>query len=491
MANVWKTLRGKKDPEEKRDGMTVEEFYSIYNRDNVIRTHGRYGKSEDIGNSFVGYINGLYKANGPIFAVCEARRAVFSEMRFTYQKLDGGRPIELVGNKNELDVLETPWPNGTTGELLSRAIQDIDLAGNHYVVREGSGKDARLRRLRPDWVSIILSKDPSVALDSDVVGYIYKPGGKEVKENWEIFPVGGENGAIAHWVYLPDPESQYRGMSWMTAILNEASLDKQATRHKLKFFENAATPNLAISFKETVSAEQFDKFMEKVDNEKGGVEHAYENLYIGGGADVQVIGATIEQMDFKRLQGLSETRIASAGGVPATVVGLSEAMGTSAFNDGAFRAAKDSFSDRTLQPLWRSLCAAYAPLVPQFRNHRLWYDMRDIAFLRHDQKELAEIRGIDASTMAKLIMNGYTPDSIIDAIVNEDWTVLKHTGLYSVQLQPPLSKEEAQAAADKKAGKTDAGSSDDDSGDGADGSDPSTDKPAKDSKDSPKGVKKK
>lgn len=486
MANVWKTLRGKKDPEEKRDGMTVEEFYSIYNRDNVIRTHGRFGKSEDIGNDFVGYTQGIYKANGPVFAVCEARRAIFSEMRFTYQKMDGGRPIELVGNKGELNVLETPWPNGTTGELLSRAIQDIDLAGNHYVVREGSGKNSRLRRLRPDWVSIILSKDPSVALDSDVVGYIYKPGGKEVKENWEIFPVDGENGAIAHWVYLPDPESQYRGMSWMTSILNEISLDKQATRHKLKFFENAATPTLAISFKETVSAEQFDKFMDKLDQSKGGVEHAYENLYIGGGADVKAIGSTIEQMDFKRLQGLSETRIAQAGGVPAAVVGMSEAMGSSMMNDGNFRAAKDSFSDRTLQPLWRSLCAAYAPLVSSFKNHRLWYDMRDIAFLRHDQKELAEIRGIDASTMAKLIMNGYTPDSIIDAIVNEDWNALKHTGLYSVQLQPPLTKEEAQAANDKD--KPDAGSSDDDSGDGSDGTDPPDDS---DPKDNPKGVKKK
>jgi phage portal protein BeeE len=489
MANVWKTLRGKGTKEESR--FSIDDFYQMYSRDNVIRTHGRYGDSEQIDNDFSGYINGIFKANGPVFAVCEARRAVFSEMRFSYQKLDNGRPIELVGNKNELHVLEHPWPNGTTGELLSRAIQDIDLAGNHYVVREGSGKKARLRRLRPDWVSIILSKDPTEAVDVDVVGYIYKPGGQQDKTKWVIYPIDGSNGAVAHWVYQPDPDAMYRGMSWMTPILKEIALDKQATKHKLKFFENAATPNLAVSFKETVSAEQFEKFMDKLDESKGGVDHAYENLYIGGGADVKVIGATIEQMDFKRLQGLSETRIAMAAGVPATVVGLSEAMGTSAFNDGAFRAAKDSFSDRTLQPLWRSLCAAYAPLVSEFRDHRLWFDMRDIAFLRHDQKELAEIRGIDASTMAKLIMNGYTPDSIIDAIVNEDWTVLKHTGLYSVQLQPPLSKEEAQAAADKKAGKTDAGSTDDDSGDGSDGTDPSTDKPAKDDKaKESKGVKK-
>jgi hypothetical protein len=186
-------------------------------------------------------------------------------------------------------------------------------------------------------------------------------------------------------------------------------------------------------------------------------------------------------MDFKSLQGLAETRIAAAGRVHPAIVGLSEGLAGSSMNEGNFRAAKDGFADGTLRPLWASLCSALAPLVQGKRNSRLWYDMRDIAFLRHDQKELAEIRGIDASTMAKLIMNGYTPESIVIAIENEDWTLLKHTGLYSVQLQPPLTKEEAKAAnsKDPKA-DTNANNKSGDSGNaGSDGKPAKTDKPTK------------
>lgn len=447
MANIWSHLRGKKV----ENRFAYPPDFEGFGGSNLLGHWGAapvYGNHENIDNDFISYVNGAYKSSGVVFAVCEARRLVFSEMRFTFQAFNKGRPTKLFGSK-ELKILEEPWDNGTTGDLLSRAIQDVDLCGNFYVVTEGVGTDTRLRRLRPDWVSIVLSAPPDKAIRSDIVGYVYKPGGTLEEDDWVVYPIDGSNGTVAHWAPIPDPEAQYRGMSWLTPIIREIMADKQATRHKLKFFENAATPNLAITMSDKVGPEQFKKFKQMMDETKGGVEHAYENLYLGGGANVEVIGANIQQMDFRNIQGLSETRIAAAGRVHPAIVGLSEGLAGSSMNEGNFRAAKDGFADGTLRPLWRSLCASLSVLIDEPEASRLWYDMRDIAFLRHDQKELAEIRGIDASTMAKLIMNGYTPESIITSIVNEDWTVLEHTGLYSVQLQPPLTKEEAAAANNK------------------------------------------
>lgn len=242
---------------------------------------------------------------------------------------------------------------------------------------------------------------------------------------------------------IPDPEFQYRGMSWMTPIIREILADKSATRHKQQFFDNAAVPNLAVSFKESVTAEQFNAFMEKFDAAHRGTENAYKTLYLGGGADVTPIGANIQQMDFKSSQGISETRIAAAARVHPTIVGLSEGLQGSSLNEGNYKAAKEQFGDGTMRPLWRSLCAAYEPLVAPRRNVRLWYDDRDIAFLRADRKDAAALQLMEAQTMRQLVDAGFLPERVVEAVRTQDWNALSHSGLYSVQLVPPGPEDPA------------------------------------------------
>ena len=66
-----------------------------------------------------------------------------------------------------------------------------------------------------------------------------------------------------------------------------------------------------------------------------------------------------------------------------------------------------------------------------------WYDDRDIAFLREDEKDAADIQSVQAAAIRQLVDAGYEPDSVIAAITAGDLARLKHSGLYSVQLQPP------------------------------------------------------
>lgn len=411
------------DPQE--DGWHINPVsYPMFGRLNA--------KEELVENDFTEYVRKAYKSDGVVFACMLARQMVFTEARFQYQRLEKGRPTDLWGD-GSLSLLETPWVNGCTGDLLSRAIQDVDLAGNHYVVKQGD----RLRRLRPDWVRIILSDDPNTAADVDVVGYLYEPGGYGAKAR------GGGSvlysvKEVAHWAPIPDPEAQYRGMSWLTPVLRETMGDKAATLHKLKYFENAATPNLAVALKETVTKEQFEEFIEAMDAGHKGVEQAYKTLYLGGGADVTVVGADMRAMDFKSIQGAGETRIAAAARVHPVIVGLSEGMQGSSLNSGNFKAAKDGFGDGTLRPLWRGVAAAYAKLVKVPAGSRLWYDDRDIQFLRADLNERAEVAQRDASIIRQLTDGGWKPDSIKAALkAGYDWDKLVHSGLVSVQLLPP------------------------------------------------------
>ena len=460
MASIWKRLRGNASSgsEERMNVDQWAEQWMNYNGFQYplasTKTRGAY-QTEQIDSDFSGYVNDAYKANGIIFACQMARMLIFSEMRFQYQKMDEGRPGDLFDDP-DLEIFRHPWPNGTTGELLDRAIQDTDFAGNHYILREGD----RLRRLRPDWVDIVLTAPPDKAVESDVAGYLYRPGGTQDQELWQIYPIDGSKGEIAHWSPIPDPLAQYRGMSWLTPVVREIMTDKAATKHKQNYLQNAATPALAVALDASVTPEQFAEFMEKMDDAHNGVENAGKTLYLGGGADVTVIGAHMDQVDFKQIQGAIETRIAAAARVHPAIVGLSEGLQGSSLNEGNFKAAKEQFGSGTMRPLWRSLCAAYESLVDGFDGARLWYDDRDVAFLRQDRKDEADLKAREAETIAKLVMQGYTSDSVVTAVIEGDWRLLKHSGLFSVQLWPPesgMGQGGAAGASKANAGQPDPG----------------------------------
>src|SRR3954454_5752521 len=167
-------------------------------------------------------------ADGPVAACFLARRSLLSEARFVWQRMQRGRPTTIFGS-SELALLETPWPNGTTGQLLSRMSDLEGLAGNAFVVRRGEARlgDERLVVPRPDWVTIVGGRrdgEPSDVwdLDVDVIGYLYYPGGP--LSGRDPVPLLVED--VAHYAPNPDPLSKWRGMSWLTPVLREVDSDK-------------------------------------------------------------------------------------------------------------------------------------------------------------------------------------------------------------------------------------------------------------------------
>lgn len=387
------------------------------------------GKAESIENSFAGYVRGAYKSNGVIFACMLARLLQFTEARFMFRRIVEGRPQDLFSN-NSLRILQTPWPGATTGDLLGRAIQDADLSGNFYcTIRNGA-----LRRMRPDWVSIILgsTSDPQVTaddLDCEVIGYLFHPGGR-----YDRKPVPLLVDDVAHFAPIPDPEAHYRGMSWLTPIRREIMADGAATTHKLKFFENGATVNMVVSLDPTIKKEQFESWVKLFEEKHAGVANAYRTLYLGGGAEAKPVGSELRQIEFKATQGAGETRIAAAAGVPPVIVGLSEGLQAATYSN--YGQARRRFADLTMRPLWRNFAGSMARLIKSPRNAELWYDDRDIAALQEDMKDEAEIQSIQATAIKSLVDAGFAADAVVAAVTSGDLSRLQHTGLFSVQLQP-------------------------------------------------------
>lgn len=408
---------------------------------------GTYGRqvTEPISNTLEGYARAA-AANGVVFACMAVRMAVFSTIRFQFQRINRGKPSELFGTA-ALAPLEQPWAGGTTQDLLTRMIQDADLAGNSYwtLVR------GELVRLRPDWVQIVLTPrmipgarvgDEGAQVGWQRLGYAYYEGGIGACE-----PAVFLADEVSHFAPQPDPLATYRGMSWLTPILREIRNDGHMEQHRQAFFENAATPNLSVSLAKEVRPDAFKRFIEMMDLNHRGVENAYKTLYLGGGADVKVIGQDFQQMNFTAVQGHAETRIAAAAGVPPVIVGLSEGLQAATYSN--YGQARRRFADGTMHPLWQQAAGSLAPLIglpPRATpgDTRLFYDARDVPFLREDRRDAAEIVGRNASTVRQLIEAGFEPDAAVSMVAAEDLGLLlgRHTGLASVQLQPPATTED-------------------------------------------------
>ena len=398
------------------------------------------GQKEEIGQSFAGYTVGAYQGNGVVFACLNARMSLFKQATWMWQKVRSGVPGELWSSA-ELDILRTPWVNGTTGDLMARMIQDADLSGNSFNLR----RPRRIVRLRPDWTVIAHGSpnDANVGMwdpEAVLLGYWYRPGGAEGGQDWRYYLPE----EIAHFAPVPDPLAPARGMSWLTPLLREIEADSAATSHKLMYFRNGATPNLVVTGVPGATPETYaawvDKFGKGHDNAAG---KAYKTMYLTGGADAKVVGNDLAQVDFKVTQGAGETRIAAAAGVPPIVVGLSEGLQGSSLNAGNFQAAMRRFADLTGRSLWQDAAGALASIltVPGGSEgaNRLWYDDRYIPALKDDVRDAAEVQAKQAQAIRQYVDAGFEPDAVVDAINAGDLKRLsgKHTGWFSVQLQRP------------------------------------------------------
>lgn len=409
-------------------------------------------KADEIPADFQGIVQGAMKNNGVVFACLVARMLLFSEARFQWQQMDNGKAGALFGTSGLLP-LEEPWSGASTSDLLSFMSLDVDLAGNAFIARGPKSQFGTapytLRRLQPDWVTIVggsqlspNSDHPLWEWDTEVIGYIYHPGGRNSGQPVKTFLAD----EVSHFKMVPDPTGRFRGMSWISPIIKEIMSDDAATTHKLKYFEQGATVNTIVSLDKDIQPKQFKEFVEAFEEEHAGVMNAYKTIYLGGGADVSLIGSNMQQASFKEVQGAGETRICAAARVPPIIVGLSEGLDASTYSN--YGQAKSAFGDMAMRPMWRNACGSLQRVIdlPRGQGVRLWYAESEIPFLQADVTDTANALQADAITIATLVKEGFEPDSVVKAVQGGDFSQLKHTGLVSVQLQAPGSSPSENSA---------------------------------------------
>ncbi len=378
-----------------------------------------------------------YASNSIVYACALARIQLLAQAQFKFQDLRTGK---LYGNA-DLAILEEPWKNGTTSDLIANMEQHDYIAGNAFIRRAPGA----IVVMRPDWVDILsveivegADDDGNVRAHSEVLGYLYSEGGYGVGT-----PVFYDVEDVVHWSPMPDPMSKWRGMSPMTPVLREINADVSMTQHRQVFFDQAGTPNLILKYAGKLQPTTVESIRDRWRARFGGPQGAGSAVILDEGFDgVTVVGSTFESMRFTDLQNAGEVRIAAASGVPALVAGMIAGLDSAAYGT-AYAAAYRAMANTTGAFLWGSLCAALAKFVNVPEGSRLWYDTTSIPALRDDEKDRHEATQIAAAAISTLLTAGYESDSIIAAVVSGDLTQLKHTGLVSVQLYKAAAKDDS------------------------------------------------
>lgn len=409
-------------------------------------------RAAEVAATLPGYTAALLRCP-PAFAAQMVRALVICQARFVFRTLpfaspkpwrDGTREerahvgTRIFGTK-ELTILERPWPRATSTELISRMEWHAGLAGNAYVVRQPArnGNPERLRVLRPDWVAVIWGSesDPNseyagYMMDGEKLGYAYFPGGISVGKPEIILA-----DEAAHWAPIPDPLSPGMGMSWITPAIRDIQSDGVMTDHKIRYFENGASPNLIIKNLPAATKEQFDAIVDMLEERHSGSSNAFKTLYLTGGADATVVGGNMGEVDFKQVQGASETRIAFLARVPAPILGIAEGLAGSSLNAGNFGQARRIFADTWVYPTLHDLANCLAAIVPVPASAELWFETDDIPLLREDAKDAADIVSVNTESIRRMVDSGFDPESAVLAVESGDLSLLRHTGFLSVQLQ--------------------------------------------------------
>ncbi|AMU39235.1 hypothetical protein A3N99_02790 [Mycobacteroides abscessus] len=454
--NLLQRLKGASD---ERSIKTIDDFAELYNsfalNGNVYGLGGIGGgitqtltgpATELAPTHFVGLATQAYAANGPVFACMLVRMLVFSSIRFQWQRLRNGKPSDTFGNAG-LRILERPWTGGTTQDMLTRMIQDADLAGNSYWMIERG----QFVHMRPDWVDVVVEprmlRDGRGQVGWNKLGYVYTEGGRSSGND----PVGLLADEVVHFAPIPDPLANYRGMSWLTPIVREIQADQSMTRHQTKFFDNGATVNMVIKHPPGATEKAVQAWADIMEEKHAGVKNAYKTLNLYPGADATLVGTNLKDIDFKNVRGGGETRIAAAAGVPPVIVGLSEGLAAATYSN--YGQARRRLADGTAHPLWQNLAGSIEHVLPLPDDaSRLWYDASGVPFLREDEKDAAEIQKTRAETINSLITAGYEPKSVVAAVEANDYRLLVHTGMYSVQLQKPGAENPAPKTGDPTEG---------------------------------------
>ncbi|MZH02496.1 MAG: phage portal protein, partial [Nitrospinae bacterium] len=288
-----------------------------------------------------------------------------------FQKLPGGERREFFQHPL-LDLIARPNPLQGKYELIESLACHLYLSGNTYIESVGSPKDGGLPKelyvLRPDRMKVIPDAVHYVA------GYEYRVSGQKVELPRD---------KILH-LKLFNPLDDWYGLSPVQVAALAIDKLNSGDKWNVSLLQNAAVPSGALTCKQRLTDDQFDRLKTEMRRQIQGVSNAREPLLLEQDLEWKELGVSPKDMDWIEGLKMSSLQVAQVFNVPPELVGL----GPATYQNR--KEARKALYTEVVWPFLNRLRDGFNNwLVPGFgENLFLDYDKDGIEALSEDQEAL-------------------------------------------------------------------------------------------------------
>lgn len=239
--------------------------------------------------------------------------AIIRKHRKDIKKIAFGRST---GDDNEIIYVEEDkeFSKYRLSDMAADFIEDLDLDGNIYLEKVGSGTYRRIRPADVTWVdnnNIIIQRSGGNQTN-------YK---RDTSGNFMATQSGIQ--AILYTKRLLDVINLEtgRGESPMLSVIQAIYMNIWATMHNETYLKRGMKSDMLITFEEKLNEKEFEKFKEEFNTKHSGASNAGKPLILGGvKTQVQNLQGAARDMDFKTLVDTADEQIAKVYDMPLPLI---------------------------------------------------------------------------------------------------------------------------------------------------------------------------
>ncbi len=306
---------------------------------------------------------------------------VLPEAPLQVLRMDSKGKEQPIPNHPAIDLLNRPNPFFSGATLLKAFALSWITSGNVYFLkgRNMFGQVVQLWHIPPYMIAPRWPED-----GSEFISYY------EYQADGAIARIAVED--VIHFRDGADPVNMGRtGISPVASVLREVCGDNEVAVFQYLLLKQGGVPPVALALKDGQVSVAFDPSAIKADYVRSTSGDQRGKVFVSNRAiEITKLGFNPSELDLKVLRHLPESRFASVIGIAKETLGFGVADESSTYNNVT------SADERSIQcyakPLWDfigdELTHQLRADVGLRRNHRIGFDLRQIAALQEDQNEL-------------------------------------------------------------------------------------------------------
>ena len=299
-----------------------------------------------------------YRGNAAVYAVLRLLCSAVPEPPLIpyVQLADGEAGDALAWNHDLRRLIRYPNPLTSEYEFWELVTLHCGVVGRStwWKERDRAGRLIALWPLRPDRVGPIYgTAADGMGADAVLVGWSY-----QIPGTAQYVPIPRGDILLFN---LPDPMGESGGMveglGPLQVLAAEIGADNEATRYVGSLLANDARPGTVLKIKGKITSADDARLIKSAYTQEFSGRGRGKVGIVDNDTEVISVGFNLRDLEFPALRRISESRIASAFGVPAMLVGLLVGIEHATFSN--YAEAREYFAETTCGGYWRRFSDTY------------------------------------------------------------------------------------------------------------------------------------